>query len=106
MRKHSETQPETLQPAAGGVVEFNYNVEAAQGGGYDYDSVDVIGEVVRVNIKYAMMLEQYSSDEINEMENVKRYSEDPADKAAYTDYKSVKDACNAIITAELGPDFK
>lgn len=105
MRKHSETQPQTLQPVAGGVVEFNYNVEQVSDG-YEYDSVDVIGEVVRVNVKYAMMLERYTSDEINELENVKRYSDDPADRQEYAVYKSVKDDCDAIITAELGPDFK
>ena len=106
MRKHSETKPETLHPAAGGVVEFNYNVEAAQEGGYDYDSVDVIGECVRINVKYAMMLECYTEDEINEMENMKRYSDDPDDKQAYALYKETKDGFNQTISDELGPDFK
>lgn len=105
MRKHSEIRPQTLQPAQGGVLEFNYNVLQVSDG-YDYDSVDVIGEVVRVNVKYAMMLEPYSAEQINELENVKRYSDDPADRQEYAVYKSVKDDCDAIITAELGPDFK
>lgn len=105
MRKHSEIQPQTLQPAQGGVVEFNYNVQQVSDG-YDYDSVDVIGEVVRVNVKYAMMLESYSSEEINEMENVKRYSQDPTDQDEYAVYKAVKEGCDIIITGELGPDFK
>lgn len=105
MRKHSDTRPQTLQPAQGGVTEFNYNVQQASSG-FDYDSVDVIGEVVRVNIKYAMMLERYTDEEINDMENVKRYSQDPSDIATYNAYKAVKDSFNDIITNELGPDFK
>ena len=105
MKKHSDIQPQTLNPVEGGVVEFNYNVTQSASG-YDYDSVDVIGEVARVNIKYAMMLERYSAEQINELENVKRYSQDPADIAEYNAYKAVKDGFNDIISNELGPDFK
>ena len=68
--------------------------------------MDVIGEVVRVNIKYAMMLKLYTADEINDMENHKRYSQDPQDIADYNAYKAVKDGFNNIISNELGPDFK
>lgn len=105
MKKQSETRPETLQPVQGGCTEFNWNV-TEKDGGYEYDSVDVVGEVVRVNVKYAMMLELHTADEINEMENVKRTSTDPEDIAAYAAYKAEKDSCNAIITAELGENFK
>lgn len=105
MRKQSEEKPETLQQAEGGVTEFNYNVEF-DGNVYDYDSVDVVGEVVRVNVKYAMMLEHYSADGINDMENKKRYSEKEEDRRAYQQYCDIKADCDSIITKELGPDFK
>lgn len=105
MKRQSETRPETLQPAEGGVMEFNFNV-AATGGGYEYDSVDVVGEPARVNIKYAMMLERYTDEQINEMENVKRHSEDAEERAAYEAYKAVKDGFDAVISAELGNDYE
>lgn len=105
MKKQSATRPETLNPARGGIVEFNYNV-TEKDGGYEYDSVDVVGEVVRVNVKYAMVLERYTAEEIDGMENVKSRSRKKADKEAYAEYKAFKDACDAEITENLGEDFK
>lgn len=105
MKKQSDTIPETLRPVPGGCVEFNWNI-TEKNGGYEYDSVDVVGEVVRVNVKYAMMLEKYSDEEINEMENIKRFSTDISDISAYNTYKADKDLCDAHITAALGENFE
>lgn len=105
MKRESKRKPKTMQQAEGGVVQFNRNIEG-KSGNYTFDSTDVVGEPVRTNIKYAMVLERYTAEEIDEMENVKRTSRKKADKEAYAEYKAFKDGCDAEITENLGEDFK
>lgn len=93
--------PSHIVYSENGEVEFNWNIEEV-GGGYEYESVQVAGELCITNVKYAMMLEHYTADEIHEMENVTRYSTKKKDKAAYSKYKSVKDACLNIILEAVG----
>lgn len=105
MNKTSKTYPVIFAPNGFGSHEFNYNIVETENG-YTYDSVDVAGEPTRDNIKYVLMLEHYTQEEIYEMENVKRFSTKKADKTAYETYLDKKTECNNIISEMLGADFK
>lgn len=105
MNKTSETCPVIFAPNNFGGHEFNHNIVEAENG-YTYDSIDVVGEPTRDNIKYALMLEHYTQEEIYEMENVKRLSTKKVDKTAYETYLDKKTECNDIISEMLGADFK
>lgn len=105
MKKFSKRRPAALTPADGGVTEFCHSVVPVEGG-YEYESVDVIGEPVRTNVKYALMLERYTAEEIDEMENEKRYSEEPEVVAEYQAYIAVKTQCNDLINTTIGEGFE
>ena len=105
MNISSETYPVIFAPNGFGGHVFIYNIVETEYG-YTYDSVDVAGEPTRDNIKYVLMLEHYTQEEIYEMENVKRLSTKKADKTEYKTYLDKKTKCNDIISEMLGADFK
>jgi hypothetical protein len=102
MRKTSETRPETLVPSQYGGYEFNWNVTETEGG-YAYDSVDVAGELTRANIKYAMMRERYTGEEITQYENAHHDNPQSTDLGVMA-YLAVKTWIEAVILQELGPE--
>lgn len=100
MRKTSETRPQTLVSGQYGGYEFNFNVTETESG-FAYESVDVVGELTRANIKYAMMREHFDGEHITEMENA--YAANPKTKdLAVKAYIAVKTWVEAVIEAELG----
>lgn len=105
MKKFSERRPAALTPADGGVTEFCYNVTPVDGG-YEFDVTDVIGEPVRTNVKYALMLEHYTAEEIDDMENDKRYREEPEVVAEYEAYLAVKTRCDELISETISEGFR
>lgn len=102
MKKTSETRPETIARNQYGGYEFNWNVTAIDGG-FSYESVDVAGELTRANIKYAMMRERYTGEEITQYENIHHADPQSTDLGVLA-YLAVKTWVEGIITTELGPD--
>ena len=101
MKKVKNTMPEHLEYSEDGTVFFNWNI-VENNDLYEYDSVQVVGELCVSNIKYAMMLENYTDEEICEMENVKKTSTKKKDKEAYKTYKNLKDSYLNIILESVG----
>lgn len=102
MKKTSQTRPQTLEPGQYGTYSFNWNIAEIEGG-YVFESVDVIGELTRANIKMAMMLKRYTQEEITEYENA--YADNPKTKdLGVKAYRAVKAWVEEIITNELGPE--
>ena len=101
MKKVKNTMPEHLEYSEDGTVFFNWNI-VENNDLYEYDSVQVVGELCVSNIKYAMMLENYTDEEICEMENVKKTSTKKKDKEEYKTYKNLKDSYLNIILESVG----
>lgn len=101
MKKVKNTMPEHLEHSEDGTVFFNWNI-VENNNLYEYDSVQVVGELCVSNIKYAMMLENYTDEEICEMENVKKTSTKKKDKEEYQTYKNLKDSYLNIILESVG----
>lgn len=104
MRKTSETRPQALVQNEFGGYEFNWAIEETENG-FTYESIDVVGELTRANVKYAMMRERYTPEEITAMENA--YAANPKTKdLGVKAYFAVKNWIESILTAELDPNIQ
>lgn len=95
MKAKRQTRPDSIE-TTGNNTSFNWNVTESENG-FEFDTVQVAGETTPENIKYAMMLEHYTAEEIYDMETVKKKSSKTKDKAAYREYKKLKDGYAEII---------
>lgn len=105
MRQKSETRPQSLKLNEYGAWTFCWNITETENG-FEFETVDAPGELTRANIKYAMMLERYTGEEITEFENQIAANNGQTKDLGSFAYIAVKQWVENILENQLDAEVK